>query len=64
MTVGKGFSTVVQCAILSARNRRTQKNGADRDRTDDLNVANVALSQLSYCPYLKPMIIRRDLPVK
>lgn len=30
----------------------TGKNGADRDRTDDLNVANVALSQLSYCPIL------------
>jgi hypothetical protein len=26
------------------------KNGADRDRTDDLYVANVPLSQLSYCP--------------
>ena len=24
--------------------------GGDRDRTDDLNVANVALSQLSYTP--------------
>ena len=27
-----------------------ESNGADRDRTDGLHVANVALSQLSYCP--------------
>jgi hypothetical protein len=26
------------------------ENGADRDRTDDLYVANVPLSQLSYSP--------------
>ena len=28
------------------------KNGAERDRTADLYVANVPLSQLSYCPIL------------
>ena len=30
--------------------RRTWPCGADRDRTDDLLVANEALSQLSYSP--------------
>ena len=34
--------------------RKKKSGGADRDRTDDLYVANVALSQLSYSPkYLK-----------
>lgn len=28
----------------------TLDGGAERDRTADLHVANVALSQLSYCP--------------
>ncbi len=35
------------------RKQREKKNGADRDRTDDLYVANVPLSQLSYCPTSK-----------
>ncbi len=35
--------------------------GADRDRTDDLHVANVALSQLSYCPK-HVMPFRRIVP--
>ena len=38
---------------------RTQpdiQNGADRDRTDGLYVANVALSQLSYCPVFNTQI--------
>ena len=34
--------------ILGLPERGT--GGPDRDRTDDLNIANVALSQLSYRP--------------
>ncbi len=29
---------------------KKSENGAGRDRTDGLHIANVALSQLSYCP--------------
>ena len=36
----------------TATGRRLIKNGADRDRTDDLYVANVPLSQLSYSPII------------
>ena len=35
-------------------------NGADRDRTDDLYVANVPLSQLSYSPILYSSRRRAD----
>jgi hypothetical protein len=31
-------------------------NGAEGDRTPGLHIANVALSQLSYCPLTKKMI--------
>ena len=46
----------VICLLLSLANpkeRRSKKErigGADRDRTDDLLIANEALSQLSYSP--------------
>ena len=29
---------------------KTKNGGADGDRTHDLQIANLALSQLSYCP--------------
>lgn len=32
------------------QNGKRENGGADRDRTDDLNTASVALSQLSYSP--------------
>jgi hypothetical protein len=35
---------------VSDRNKRDVHGGASRDRTDDLIVANDALSQLSYSP--------------
>ena len=35
---------------VSDRNTRVKHGGASRDRTDDLIVANDALSQLSYSP--------------
>ena len=36
--------------ILQKRVRAKQDGGADRDRTDDLKLAKLALSQLSYGP--------------
>ncbi len=35
------------------------RNGADGDRTHNLYIANVALSQLSYGPAGRDMLIRR-----
>lgn len=37
-------------SVTSCREIPLAYGGADRDRTDDLSVANAALSQLSYCP--------------
>ena len=42
------------------RKSRLYLNGADGDRTHDLHVANVALSQLSYCPGHVVSSIRRE----
>ena len=42
------------------RKSRRYLNGADGDRTHDLHVANVALSQLSYCPGQVVSSIRRE----
>ena len=44
------FQNIVRIDKKRAPMRRKRKNGADRDRTDDLYVANVPLSQLSYSP--------------
>ena len=42
--------SVVKEPKKDGRKSRLYLNGADGDRTHDLHVANVALSQLSYCP--------------
>ena len=47
---------LVDCALAcraEARASRAKAGGADRDRTDDLKLAKLALSQLSYGPNAK-----------
>jgi hypothetical protein len=39
-------------------------SGAERDRTADPHVANVVLSQLSYCPKWSPKILNMPPKVK
>ena len=39
-------------------------SGAERDRTADPHVANVVLSQLSYCPKANPKISKYPSKVK
>ena len=49
-----------QRAKKDGRKSRLYLYGADGDRTHDLHVANVALSQLSYCPGHIVSSIRRE----
>ena len=47
----KWWSCLVgEADIQSPRSAIPQSGGADRDRTDDLKLAKLALSQLSYSP--------------
>ena len=48
----KQTMSVVKEPKKDGRKSRRYLNGADGDRTHDLHVANVALSQLSYCPII------------
>ena len=52
--------SVVKEPKKDGRISRRYLNGADGDRTHDLHVANVALSQLSYCPGNVVPSIRRE----
>ena len=54
-SLASNFSSV-RCCV--ARLRQAKAGGVDRDRTDDLKLAKLALSQLSYDPVFKsvPMI--------
>ena len=44
------FSFLRVCSFQRSQNRRN-RGGADRDRTDDFQLAKLALSQLSYGPW-------------
>src|SRR5207248_3622379 len=39
------------CAYAVFKDRKSRRGGADRDRTDDIQLAKLALSQLSYGPF-------------
>jgi hypothetical protein len=52
-------------AILFQRKIKKINSGAERDRTADPHVANVVLSQLSYCPVKRnPKIFKPTRKVK
>ena len=46
------------------KNLRPQAGGANRDRTDDLRVANATLSQLSYGPSNKGWWVWEELHLR
>ena len=48
--IGHDFATMQNHRYFEIGEVLKKIGGADRDRTDDLHVANVALSQLSYGP--------------
>ena len=52
----------LELAAVSARNGKIEYGGASRDRTDDLIVANDALSQLSYSPTSEKNVLNPILP--
>ena len=54
VTLSKSFLRITRLPTSSPNCQKANKFcGASRDRTDDLLVANQALSQLSYSPSLK-----------
>jgi hypothetical protein len=44
------FESIGDNALLLLRHSHSKTSGADRDRTDDIQLAKLALSQLSYSP--------------
>ena len=42
----------MQFSKIAKSNRKSRRGGADRDRTDDIQLAKLALSQLSYGPFV------------
>ena len=56
MSILRRFFLVVMDEVAGAM--RPEIGGADRDRTDDLKLAKLALSQLSYGPEVQPSLAR------
>ena len=50
VATGSGLSIDIRLQLLVPAASNRKNGGASRDRTDDLIVANDALSQLSYSP--------------